>query len=1116
MNFEKNLNNLFPRKENSLEILSISERRSIEARASFRRMGQKFKSEIINLLKPSGKEILKKSWEETLNQVFQEAGGKSGDLAESKEELNKKAQDFRKKAEENKDLFPNFSAYLFAQIAKMKESKGENFDDELLRAEECLEQSRDIGKNAPGDFLAEATLLGIQFRQIKKTSLPEKEKVAKAVMSDNQLLRDYALVLTESERAEFLNLISEENREKVAIAMDTALGEFLRDEKVLEKEEKEQKNLLTNRLEKALSGILANEKEERVLTQVLSQTLAKLGDKESQGILQRAGKNILENKDQKKSNQAHLAIILKNLAEADLVSGGKLTMEFLGQENLPKRYFQYFFESLARQGFLEKNLDGASNWPEEKCRELWEFLKKNSTEWQDEVNVAGPFQRGADIFGFRKMFKYAGRPDVTRHDALFAFDKILELQKKSGLAPESFFGNILNQVYNDDSSYEEGLSFHHLNGLANSLDLSMERLVEIKQKAGRYNISELKELSGYLAEPKNIFASWNNLKSFTDLLWLLEQSEILEELQDLEREAERDPQKMKLAKFIKVLAFHRDSKVDKKSIIEFWRNPENFLKRQDGHTTEEVQNAKKPSNYTEIPHLDLTASELRDAFVGGSLDQVQAFPATEITYQVTEEKIKENLSFKDELKRELGNRKDGTANKALFNEIRNILKEAGQDIFSYLDETKEDQNAGVDREELRVKIRMAMEKFPNQKISREKEVMSRRYRARVNLKSDPQAVLAGNDTACCMWFGSGKNNIYMFNPNCALFTLEEEKGNNWRTIAQSVLTLDQDIQKPIPEIVDALKNNQGNVSEILPRQVLSQEDKYLVCDNIELAGNAQGKRKIIEEIYSRFFEKYLEFFNASQDTQINKEKVIIGQGNSDIHFGQKEKNTFAPLAPVGYSDNLGATVDVIYFKNKKTENLLVKEEKSSLKENLESEKKNTKTGIQALTFRDALAVGYLEGKAYRENQSLITYLHNMENGLIAKDINNQAKNRPNLSFKYVDASGETRGYILAYEGRNESREPIIYVSDLASDRETKMAGGRLIGNFLEEYKKNYLDNNRLVPIFLQAREGTSYEIIENNWKKLSQKMGIKVKKEELGTYKAGSDTMHEMLLTPER
>ena len=46
----------------------------------------------------------------------------------------------------------------------------------------------------------------------------------------------------------------------------------------------------------------------------------------------------------------------------------------------------------------------------------------------------------------------------------------------------------------------------------------------------------------------------------------------------------------------------------------------------------------------------------------------------------------------------------------------------------------------------------------------------------------------------------------------------------------------------------------------------------------------------------------------------------------------------------------------------------------------------------------------------------------MENALIAKDVNNISKNRPNMSFKYTGEDKKMHGYILSYEGKVDKEE----------------------------------------------------------------------------------------------
>src|SRR5690606_37521967 len=145
--------------------------------------------------------------------------------------------------------------------------------------------------------------------------------------------------------------------------------------------------------------------------------------------------------------------------------------------------------------------------------------------------------------------------------------------------------------------------------------------------------------------------------------------------------------------------------------------------------------------------------------------------------------------------------------------------------------------------------------------------------------------------------------------------------------------------------------------------------------------------------------------------------------------------------------------------------------------------------------------------------------------------NNIDKTRPHMSLKYQDGDGNIRGYMLAYEGRMGSSyedyyeddqdegqkkegERIVYIADLASDKESQTAGGRLITSFLDLYQKNYLDRNDLVPLYMEARETTSYRIIQRQLDKIGNRLGIEFELEELGNYQEGKDTMHPIILRP--
>ena len=124
-----------------------------------------------------------------------------------------------------------------------------------------------------------------------------------------------------------------------------------------------------------------------------------------------------------------------------------------------------------------------------------------------------------------------------------------------------------------------------------------------------------------------------------------------------------------------------------------------------------------------------------------------------------------------------------------------------------------------------------------------------------------------------------------------------------------------------------------------------------------------------------------------------------------------------------------------------------------------------------------------------------------------------------MSLKYVDEKGRTRAYLFAYEGRKDIRdsgesEPVIYISDLASDKETRMGGGRLIQAFTEMYNKQYIAKGNFIPIYTEAREQTSYRIIQRQLEKIGDSTGIKFELIELPTNRAGEDVMHPVIIRP--
>jgi len=778
----------------------------------------------------------------------------------------------------------------------------------------------------------------------------------------------------------------------------------------------------------------------------------------------------------------------------------------------------YLKENLVSE---KKNSEGATldALPaEEFYRAIMDKLIETNA-WTDQEIIIDPFRAGAEIFGYEKMFRYLNCEGLTRHDGLHAFNSIIALYNKSGLSADVFYAKILDQVARDGGTYESGTAHHELNQVATSFNGDIAGNLE---RAQTYSaIPQLRRLAEVFSSPAEVFASWKNLRKYNELTQLLGGTELLERLA-----AEPDE---KLRSYVVELAFHPEGNVDMQKAMEFWHDPRAFLDLPDSHTPEEVHNRKKPSNLADIPNLDLTPEGLRDALVDGSLDRIQAFVPMKVDYEI-------GYSLRKQIWDAVGNYQEkikGSAAdpKKLFSEIAGILKAEKITVQQYLAGTLASPEA-----EAQIRIALGNQKF-GVPTSVSKKFPSYRVIMRTNAKSDPQGVLAGNDTACCMPFGSGKNNVYTWNPACTLATLEIERPDgSRRTIAQSVLTKDRDIGKNVADVVAQLRSEgESHLQDVLSEDILNASPAVIACDNIEVAPNYRTEdfEALIKTAYQDFFREYLARYGKTQG--FADDRVVIGMGFSDAMTDlPRVPNTTIPEAPVGYSDKMHSECYELSMKSDVNAKLSVtKKTVTAPQEAPAPAQEKGKRAVSPLTFEDTMATAYIEGKAYAGNQSLMEYMWKIENTLIAKDINNAAKERPNMSFKY-ESDGKMRGYLVAYEGKlgvNEEGgdedmegvamgEPVIYISDLAVAEPGTMGGARagasLVGSFVEQYGNEYLKKGNFTPIFAYAREQTSYKLIQKELERYQKELGVEFVLEEGESYAAGEDTMHPVMIRPKR
>ncbi|HEY9678974.1 MAG TPA: hypothetical protein V6C76_13275 [Drouetiella sp.] len=632
-----------------------------------------------------------------------------------------------------------------------------------------------------------------------------------------------------------------------------------------------------------------------------------------------------------------------------------------------------------------------------------------------------------------------------------------------------------------------------------SIEETRERAAEHK------DFPALQELVSQFPDEQSIFASWKSLETYAKLQSMLSRTDLIDSITNLRAQGRSD-----LAKWLEVLAFNSKSRVSTSAIEEFIHTPDEFMSREDDHASETLHEATKPSNYTEVPHLDLTAEQLRDALTNGSLDRLQVHTPMTVQYVIGAKPVGE------ELKIALGTNGDGKAKRVgrLFKETKDLLAPANLTPLDVINGATLPPQMESQLQDLIYRKDIGINE------------PSERYRltASVHRKSDPLSAIAGDETDCCMSFGTGKNNTYMLNPNNSVFTVRATKADgSSNIITQSVLTKDMNVKAPTDQFMEALEGGpQVAVHQLIPDEVLQAQKAYLAGDNIEIKSNHANKLAVIEAIYKDFFSRYLKA-NAAHEN-LHDDQILLGLSHSDaLRSVDREANTFVPQAPPGYSDKAGDAVGVLPVKQGEQKNIrLIEEEQQPISDRVTS---STAPGVTPLTFESTLPASFIQSKTSEDNPWGRQGLFNIQNTLIAKDINNIAKGRPNLSLKYVDESGRMKGYMVAYEGVSEVNgepTPSIVISDIATLGDSSGArtfasqlnAGKMIQAFGDLYRKHYVDQGRVLPIVVSTRDGVGAGFVANKLEKIDKRAGINFKPTATDAFERDYDYVQDIALMP--
>lgn len=367
--------------------LTTEELESIKTRADLRRRQLEFKENTLRLAEAEeSSPSLKARQEAELKLVYKEVSGEV-EFLEPTEEINAQISRELQRAKAAAVITPNLAASNYARAAKLQFRTGLDYRDTLREAREYIDKSKNLPKNSTMSLLPEAIVLGIEHKLLNKLPEVDLAKVAAAVAVDLSLAEDYALVLSQDQREEFIRALPEEARAKVSILMDRALSGLLKEKFVSSEEEIAQRESVQRRVKETFWRMIENpeDKTERAMARTLSQTLMELEGEDSKRILQELGElSLSRSKEPAKARAkiSYAARVLETLSRIDSAKGGALTMKFLGKKEVPAKFFTYFSKHLMRDGFLTKNtekyLRDKSNLP---------FLRKLVAQYPNQFNT---------------------------------------------------------------------------------------------------------------------------------------------------------------------------------------------------------------------------------------------------------------------------------------------------------------------------------------------------------------------------------------------------------------------------------------------------------------------------------------------------------------------------------------------------------------------------------------------------------------------------------------------------------------------------------------------------------------------------------------------------------
>jgi hypothetical protein len=357
--------------------LGEQERQAIKLTADQRSRQLELKIMALNIEQTS-----KMERDEVKENIAREMSGETEETF-TKEQSQEMVPNLVFEAERLADYLPIKAAYNCAKIAKILQLAGFSFDEYLNKAGEYGEQAKKtMPQISPASLLPDAVMIGVNSRELKGLAMPKPAEVVATAAADPKLLAEYALVLPEDERDEFLNKIPEPRRRKVSAMLDRAVSKVLHSA-VIEKgtpEEKQRKAVRLRVFHELKETIASRKPEDRKIARHLSEAMRLLGT-DSKDFLVEILRDELEDRKfvaPEKLSMDHLPRAVKVLLEEfEDFRGNDLALKLAADERIHPNLSIWIFKKLVDNHYLEKDLE---DWWNERRGQMLEKGRKQENQ----------------------------------------------------------------------------------------------------------------------------------------------------------------------------------------------------------------------------------------------------------------------------------------------------------------------------------------------------------------------------------------------------------------------------------------------------------------------------------------------------------------------------------------------------------------------------------------------------------------------------------------------------------------------------------------------------------------------------------------------------------------